>query len=95
MSRVGHTPYVTETVRKHMRKKELQAHRRVGCVELVQVFDERKGVAAFAVRARCARRLGRLRKTWRKRFWAERMLCGSLAGQTLQGSLQNFSGQAG
>jgi hypothetical protein len=32
-----------------MRKKELRAHQRAGCAELVQVFDERKGDAAFAV----------------------------------------------
>jgi hypothetical protein len=41
-----------------MRRKELRAHQRVGCVELVQDFDERKGVAELAVRAR---RTGRLR----------------------------------
>ena len=59
MSRAGHTPDVTETVRKRMRRKELREHQRVGCVELVPVFDERKGDAGFAVRAR---RNGKLRK---------------------------------
>jgi hypothetical protein len=62
MSRAGHTPYVTETVRKRMRKKELRAHQRVGCAELVQVFEERKGDAAFAVGARRNGRLRRLGK---------------------------------
>jgi len=59
LSRAGHTPDVTETVRKRMRRKELRPHQRVGCAELVPVFDERKGDAAFAVRAR---RNGKLRR---------------------------------
>jgi hypothetical protein len=42
-----------------MRRKELRADQRVGCAELVQVFDERNGDAVFAVRAR---RNGKLRR---------------------------------
>jgi len=53
-----------------MRKKELRAHQRVGGAELVQVFDERKGDAAFAVRARRNGRLRRLGKQRRKKFGA-------------------------
>jgi hypothetical protein len=45
-----------------MRRKELRAHRRVGCVELVQGFDERKGVAELAVHARRSGGLRKLRR---------------------------------
>ena len=40
-------------------KEGVAGHQRVGCVELVQDFDERKGVAELAVRAR---RTGSLRR---------------------------------
>jgi hypothetical protein len=45
-----------------MRKKELRANQRVGCVELVQGLDAREGVAGLAVRAREAGRLRMLRR---------------------------------
>lgn len=58
---------MTETVRKRMSKKELRVHQRVGCVELVQIFDEREAVAGPAVRAQMTERVMRMRNESRGR----------------------------
>jgi hypothetical protein len=50
-----------------MSRKELRAEQRVGCVELVQGFDAREGVARIALRAQRVRGEMRMRNESRGR----------------------------